>query len=56
MTKASSISLMVLGVGLLVIGIYIDQNIYLKYSILFTSIVVNVFAVIRSFQEKRNKN
>ena len=47
---------MVLGVGLLVIGINIDSNIYVKYSILFTSIIINIIAVIRSFQEKRNKN
>ena len=47
---------MVLGVGLLVIGITIDSNIYVKYSVLFTSIIINIIAVIKSFQEKRNKN
>ncbi|MGK4567131.1 hypothetical protein [Flavobacterium sp. 3HN19-14] len=54
--KANSLSLMVLGALLLVGGIYLPINIYVRYALLLASIIINVVAVVRSFQEKRNKN
>jgi len=51
MNKTSSIILLFIGITLLPIGI-LAENIYIKYSILFTSIVINIFAVVRSFREK----
>jgi len=54
MKKANSISLMVLGCVLLPIGI-ITENIYLKYSTLFTSMILNIIAIVMSFKEK-NEN
>jgi len=52
MKKANSISLLIIGMVLLVIGINSD-NIYLRYSLLFTSIIINIIAVARSFREKQ---
>lgn len=54
MNKLSSISMMVLGIGLLVIGLKVD-NIFARFSLLFTSIVINIMAVVRSFREKKGR-
>jgi len=53
MKRANSLLLLIVGSLLLVIGIF-TTNIYLKYSILFTSIIINVVAAIVSFKEKKN--
>ena len=46
--------LMALGICLLAVSLFV-KNIYIQYPLLFTSIVLNVFAAVKSFQEKRNK-
>ena len=45
--------LMALGVCLLAISLFIE-NIYIQYPLLFTSIVLNIIAIVKSFQEKKN--
>jgi hypothetical protein len=54
MNKTNSISLIFIGCALLPIGILLD-NLYLKYPILFSSIILNVIAVVKSFKEKNRK-
>ncbi|MDR6966944.1 hypothetical protein J2X31_000944 [Flavobacterium arsenatis] len=54
MKKANSISLMILGCALLPIGI-LTENLFVKYSTLFTSILLNIIAIVLSFKEK-NEN
>ena len=44
--------LMALGVCLLVISLFI-KNIYIQYPLLFTSIVLKIIAIVKSFQEKK---
>ena len=44
--------LMALGVCLLTISLFIE-NIYIQYPLLFTSIVLNIIAIVKSFQEKK---
>jgi hypothetical protein len=55
MKKANSILLIVFGIGLLLIGKLID-HLYLKYSILIASIAISIYAVIKSFEEKKDHN
>jgi hypothetical protein len=49
----TSIKLMALGVCLLAISLFV-KNIYIQYPLLFTSIVLNIIAIVKSFQEKKN--
>ena len=49
-----SMKLMALGICLLAISLFV-KNIYIQYPLLFTSIVLNIIAVVKSFQEKKNK-
>ena len=49
-----SMKLMALGICLLAVSLFV-KNIYIQYPLLFTSIALNVFATVKSFQEKRNK-
>ena len=44
--------LMALGVCLLAISLFIE-NIYIQYPLLFTSIDLNIIAIVKSFQEKK---
>ncbi len=55
MKKTRSLPLLVLGCVLLPIAISVD-NIYIHYSLLFMSIIVNIIAIIISFKEKKNNN
>lgn len=48
-----SMKLMALGVCLLAISLLV-KNIYIQYPLLFTSIVLNIIAVVKSFKEKKN--
>jgi hypothetical protein len=50
-----SMKLMALGICLLAISLLID-SIYIKYPLLFTSIVLNIIAIVKSFQEKKNNS
>jgi hypothetical protein len=52
MKKTDSISLMLMGIGLLPIALIIG-NVYLQLILLFGSIVLNFFAILRSFKEKK---
>ena len=48
-----SMKLMALGVCLLAISLFVE-NIYIKFPLLFTSIILSVVATVKSFQEKKN--
>jgi hypothetical protein len=48
-----SLKLMALGICLLAISLFVD-NVYIKYPLLFTSIILNISAIVKSFQEKKN--
>ena len=48
-----SIYYMLIGCILLLFGILID-GIYLKYSLLFGSIILNVIAIFKNFKEKKD--
>ena len=50
---STSLKLMALGICLLALSFFVD-NIYIKYPMLFTSIVLNIIAVVKSFREKKN--
>jgi hypothetical protein len=55
MKKVSSISLMIMGTGLLPVALLMD-NIILKSILLIGSIVLNIAAVVKNFREKKEKN
>lgn len=48
-----SIKLLALGICLLALSLLIE-NIYIQYGLLFTSIIINIIAVIKSFKEKKD--
>ncbi len=48
-----SMKLLALGVCLLTISLFVN-NIYIKFPLLFTSIVLSIIAAVKSFQEKKN--
>jgi hypothetical protein len=52
MKKLNSISLMVMGIGLLPVAYFIE-NLFLKCILLVASIVLNIIAIVKSFKEKR---
>lgn len=54
MKKPNSITLMLMGIGLLPIALLMD-NLYLKSILSVGSIVLNITAVIQSFKEKKEK-
>ncbi len=51
MTNTDSLSLITIGCILLPIGLFID-NVYIKSPILFVSILINSYAIVKSFKEK----
>ena len=53
MKKANSITLMIMGTGLIPVALFID-NLLLKSILLGASIVLNVVAVVKNFKEKKN--
>jgi len=48
-----SLKLMTVGICLLAISLFVE-NIYIQYPILFTSILLNIIAIVKSFREKKN--
>jgi hypothetical protein len=48
-----SLKLMALGICLLAISLFVE-NIYIQYPLLFTSILLNIIAITKSFREKKN--
>ncbi len=42
---------MAMGICLLAISLFV-KNIYIQYPLIFTSIVLNIIAIVKSFQEK----
>ncbi|MDD3005307.1 MAG: hypothetical protein PHH66_10405 [Flavobacterium sp.] len=48
-----SIKLLTLGISLLAIS-FLFKNIYIQYPLLFTSIIINIIAIIKSFKEKKD--
>lgn len=52
MQKLNSISLMIMGTGLLPVALIID-NLYLKGILLIASIVLNIVAIVKNFKEKK---
>ena len=48
-----SMKFIAVGVCLLAISLFVE-NIYIKFPLLFTSIVLSIIAVVKSFQEKKN--
>lgn len=48
-----SLKLMALGICLLAVSLFVE-NIYIQYPLLFTSIVLNIIAIFKSFAEKKN--
>ena len=52
--KVNSISLMLMGIGLLPLAYFIE-DVYLQSFVLVASIVLNIMAIIRSFKEKNEK-
>ena len=52
MNKVNSISLMVMGIGFLILALLLD-NVYVKSVVLLASIVLNVIAIFRNFKEKK---
>jgi len=52
MKKLNSISLMIMGVGLLPVSHFID-NLYLKCILLLGCIILNIIAIVKNFKEKR---
>jgi len=52
MKIANSIYYMLTGCILLLLGILID-GIYLKYSLLFGSMILNIIAIFKNFKEKK---
>ncbi len=44
---------MAMGICLLAISLFV-KNIYIQYPLIFTSIVLNIIAIVKSFQEKNN--
>ena len=53
MKKANSITLMLMGTGLIPVALLLD-NLLLKSILLLGSIVLNIVAVVKSFKEKKN--
>ncbi|WP_181368986.1 hypothetical protein [Flavobacterium pallidum] len=53
MKRYSSILLLLFGTLLIPVAMY-TENIYLRYSLLFTSIIISVIAVIKSFIDRKN--
>jgi hypothetical protein len=52
MKKLNSISLMIMGSGLLPVAMIID-NLFLKSILLVASIVLNIIAIVKNFKEKK---
>ena len=52
MKNLSSISLMIMGIGLLPIAYYID-NVFLKCVFALGSIVLNIMAIVKNLKEKQ---
>lgn len=52
MRKLNSISLMIMGIGLLPVAYFID-DLLLKGILAFGSIVLNILAIIKNFKEKK---
>ena len=52
MKKADSITLMLMGIGLLPVALVIE-NLFLQCILLLASIILNIVAVVRSFKEKK---
>ena len=52
MRKVNSITLMLMGSGLIPVALLID-NLFLKSVLLVASIVLNIIAVIKNFREKK---
>jgi len=50
--KPNSLMLIAIAVVLLLAGKYAD-NLYLRYGLLLASILISIYAVVRSFQEKK---
>ena len=55
MKNLNSISLIIMGIGLLPVALIID-NWILKSILLIASIVLNITAVIKNFKEKKKNN
>ena len=54
MKKIDSITLMLMGTGLIPVAYFID-NLILKSILLVASIIMNIVAVIKNFREKRER-
>lgn len=52
MKKISSISLMIMGTGFLLVA-FLMENIFLKSILLIGSIVLNIIAIVKNFKEKK---
>ncbi len=52
MKKVNSITLMLMGTGLLPVALFID-HVVLSSILLIASIVMNIIAIIKNFKEKR---
>ncbi|HLA55892.1 MAG TPA: hypothetical protein VK623_07310 [Flavobacterium sp.] len=52
MKKLNSITLMIMGTGLLPVA-YILENVFLKCVLLLASIILNIIAIVKNFKEKR---
>jgi len=53
MKKVNSMTLMIMGTGLIPVALLID-NLLLKSILLVASIVMNIVAVVKNFKEKKN--
>lgn len=54
MKKANSIELMIMGMALLPLAYFID-NLYARSILAVASIVLNIFAIVKSFKEKKKR-
>jgi len=53
MQQLNSISLMFMGLGLIILGL-LFENTFIKIVVLTVAAIINIFAAVKSFKEKKN--